>query len=207
MAKDNRENPAAKKAAWAKAANQAKGSWKSARKAKAGQFQEDPEIEDGTYFARLVNAKADFTKKSNVPFFRTTFVIVEGEYKGDKHSRMDFLTDDDDERQAAKQASFSKCMSGLGYDVEELEFPEIPQLAADLIKDKPYVEIYVRNWQTDNGHGTNIMVNRQLTEDEISGLDFTGDDDADTQSETPKGKPSGGAARKKAAPKGAGRRS
>ncbi len=205
MAKDD---AAAKKAAWAKAANQAKGSWKSARKAKAGEFTEEPEIEDGTYQARLVNASAGVTKKSSIPYVRLVFLIVEDcDYKGDKHSRMDFLLDDDDEKQAAKQASFAKCMSGMGYDVEELEMTDIPDLVDDLNKERPFVEVWIKNWQGEKSHGKNVNVNRQLTEDEVASLDLDPEDgDGDSEKDAPKKTPPsrGGAARKKAAaPKGA----
>ena len=196
MAKKPEQNPAAKKAAWTKASTDAKATWKSARKAKAGSFEE-AEIEDGTYRAQLIDAKADVTKKGQ-PYTNLTFVVLDDPYTGDKHRRADFLTDDDEQRQAQKLEGFSKTMSGLGYDVSELEMSEIPDLIEDVKKDKPFVEIYVRAWQGERSHGISIYVNRLLTDEEIEEVKDAVEEEGDDE---PEKAPKKSAPKKKAAPK------
>lgn len=218
MAKDN---AVAQKAAWAKAAGKAKSTWKSARKAKGGQGFEEPEIEDGTYRARLVKASFGVSKKSHAPYTNLRFLIVEPDspFKGNKHGRLDMLMDEDEERQQKNQENFSKTMHGLGYELEELDIEkDIPDLVEDLNKSRPYVELYIKNWQSDKNHGLNIYVNRTLTEDEVEELGLSdeeagddSDDGGDDESSEGKGKKSppgrGAAPKKKAAPKkGAGSR-
>lgn len=107
----------------------------------------------------------------------TQYVILDGEYEATKVRRMDFLSDEDPERQAAKQESFAKAMDGLGYNVESLELAEVPDLVADLNKDKPYIEVNIVNWQGDKSHGYNCYINRQLSAEEVEELGMNSPDD------------------------------
>jgi hypothetical protein len=197
MAKAKPDNAAARKQAWAKAAGNSAKSWKSARQAKAGGFA-DVEIEDGTYPARFISGKADVSKKG-MPYVNLKFkVLGDSEMQGLKPSRTDFLQDEDPERQEAKQAGFAKTMAGLGYGVDELELGEVPELMAELNKDCPLVEIYIKNWESDSGKtGYNLYVNRQLTDEEAAEFPDTGDDDDGDGDTVPVKTPP----KKKAAPK------
>lgn len=140
------------------------GSFKKARTAKAGSF-DLPDIADGTYIAQLVSASVSATQKG-VPQFKCNLVVVKGEAEGTKLTRTDWLRDEDEERELMNLENFSKNIQGFGIDTSALEESDLPELAASLTADKPFVRIGVKNWQSQAGKpGLNIYINQLVDED------------------------------------------
>jgi hypothetical protein len=165
---------------WEKQVAKAKSTWKTSRRAKLDDFQ-DAEIKDGRYYARLTKAGCSVTKKSKIPYVSLKFIILEGVYEGTAVRRMDYLIDEDEERQAAKQKSFAKAMDGMEYDVSSLDLKELPALVSALNKDRPIVEVNISNWQGERSHGYNLYINKVLTEQEITELGLSDGDEDDSE--------------------------
>lgn len=165
---------------WATESKKVSKTWSKARGAKAGGGYSNPEIEDGNYVARVIKAKADFTKgtKTNpsMPYVSLTLVVVDGDYAGTKLMRMDRLNDQDPERAAGAQERFAKTMDGIGYDCSELELSEVPKLIDSINKDKPFCHITVKNSTGDSGKEyLNVYCNKEATKEELENLDIASD--------------------------------
>jgi len=142
----------AKKATdWSKYEAKLGKSWNKARTAKAGEGMNDiPDIPAGPYVAQLDKATVGDSK--NLPRFQMTFIITEGEHKGVKLRRTDFLTGKDkdgDDNSVTRMEYLAKQVQGLGYETEDLQISELPRLAIDLSKEKPVVNINVARGESD----------------------------------------------------------
>ena len=202
-------------ARWNEESRKAQKTWKKAREAKAGNDFSNPEIADGNYVARVLKAKADFTKGdkkkgyASIPYVSLTLVVVEGEYVGTKLNRMDRLGGNDEDQAVANQERFAKTMDGIGYNCEELELKEVPDLVKSINDDKPFVHITVaNNTGKDGKEYLNVYCNKVATQDELDELGIGDDagDDAEDDTAEEKAEPKKTSAKKAPANRGTARK-
>ena len=106
---------------------------------KSGTFDNSiPDIDDGTYEAETTACRAGATK-AGAPYFACDFKITEGDFKDVKVSKFDSINREESLEYLAKT------LQGFGYDTEDLEVDDLPELAKAIQNEKPTVQIRVKN--------------------------------------------------------------
>lgn len=163
------------------AAKTVAGNWKKARDVEPTNAGK-PDIEDGSYVAKLTDAvpgvrevqvkEGKVTKKVKVPNVRYSFQITKGEYKGTKLSRIDSFDEKNAERSSAN-------IQRLGYETEDVEMSDLPDLFAQIKEDAPVVKLAVKN----NGEYLNVYINGIVGDDDEDEDEDEDAEDEDTDEE------------------------
>jgi len=113
--------------------------WKKNRKEHAESKSDfsDDKVESGDYVA-TVTARAGVDKNKN-SYFAFAFTISRGDSKGSKFSSFYGL-----QRESAIDILMGQ-VEALGYDLDEVELTDLPNLAETLTNDPPEVRIQVKH--------------------------------------------------------------
>lgn len=113
--------------------------WKKTRKehAESKTDFEDDRVDSGDYVA-TVTARAGVDKNNN-SYFAFAFTISRGDSKGSKFSSFYGL-----QRESAIDILMGQ-VEALGYDLDEVELTDLPNLAETLTNDPPEVRIQVKH--------------------------------------------------------------
>lgn len=122
---------------------QYKKQFKEKRTIDAGGSFEQPVMEDGAYNARLTSVRFG-TDKNEVPYVSLSFVVVDGDNKGDRPSIYHGLRNDESIEYLIKDCK------RLGIETDDMEFEEMVEALEELATEKPYVKIDVKNKEYKN---------------------------------------------------------
>jgi hypothetical protein len=137
--------------AWAQKVAGLAGAW-NARRGKVTSANFGPaDVPDGKYIAVTVGAAAGVSKKGKGgPYFTSDFVIEGGEYKSEKVRNYQRLEDEEDTQRLINRL---ECM---GYETATVDLRDLPNIAKQIVADKPRVRITVRNRFVENDDGNEV---------------------------------------------------
>lgn len=164
--------------------------WNEAKKAK-DQFK-TPDIPSGVYMSRLSNITQGETSNNKVPYIAFQFTVIRHpEWKGTPLSILHTVEEKkkkDGEVWLTEQEALDNIaidLQRLGIETEELDGEELDAAIAELVADKPVVQVKVKRTQGADGAGyVNARILKVMDEEESEGEeedddDVEGDDDGE----------------------------
>lgn len=109
--------------------------WKD-NKSKGGDFENDL-LEPGIYTARITGCSKGVSKKG-AHYFSIRYLITEGEYEGSSFSAYTDLGHE------VATSILGQSLSKLRYNLDEIAFSQLSDVAKDIKKDKVDVEIEIQ---------------------------------------------------------------
>jgi len=119
--------------------------WKTNRN--AGNDFEDANVEPGIYSATLSTVKKGLSRKGD-HFIAFNYIITEGEHSGGRLSNYCSLHTEFGSRIAGQT------LSKLDYNMDEIEFSDLEEIAETLTEEKYSVEVEVKARKDGNGVNT-----------------------------------------------------
>ena len=162
-----------------------KKAYKEARTVDAGGSFSTPEMEDGSYEAKLTSVKAG-VDKSDVPYVSLQFVVTKGPAKGERPSIYHGMRNEDSIEYLVKDCK------RLGIETDEMELDETIDALLELASEKPLVKIDVKNneYKATKGpnkgkkvNALNVYVGKILQESEEVDDDDDEEEDDDVENE------------------------
>lgn len=130
-------------------------------------------LEDGHYIARLSFAEISKSQSSGRMQIKFSWLVVDGEAKGDSHNEYQGINSEDN------ITYLNKRLMRLGYDAVG-SFEELEETITELNEDKPGVRLQV----STRGDFTNVYIKKVLDEEELPDDDDDVDDDTDDTKDT-----------------------
>lgn len=143
-----------------------KSKWKEAAeraKENKGGFAE---FDDGKYVMRLVKAEANKSQAGR-PQVVSSWKFMDGDYKGQVYKSYRGIDSADN------MYYFLLDAKRLGYDIDEFETSDLPDLLKQMSKDKPTISASLRS----KGEYQNVLINKILDEDDLDEDDEDDEDD------------------------------
>ena len=142
--------------------------WEASRTVKdaRGSF-EDPEIDDGTYVARLTNGRTG-SDKNGFPYAAFDFTVARGQFEGVTVSKFHSIRE-------RGQRNVGQALDSLFIDLQrlspdedfsELDPEDIEGLVVDLVAEEPVVQIGVKNNTVGDKVYINVFINKKLEDTE-----------------------------------------
>jgi hypothetical protein len=156
--------------------------WNEAKKAK-DQFK-TPDIPSGVYMSRLSNITQGETSNNKVPYIAFQFTVIRHpEWKGTPLSilhTVDEKKKKDGEVWLTEQEALDNIaidLQRLGIETEELDGEELDAAIAELVADKPVVQVKVNRTKKDGVDYVNTRILKVMDEEE--GEEEEDDDDVE----------------------------
>jgi hypothetical protein len=156
--------------------------WNEAKKAK-DQFK-TPDIPSGVYMSRLSNITQGETSNNKVPYIAFQFTVIRHpEWKGTPLSILHTVEEKkkkDGEVWLTEQEALDNIaidLQRLGIETEELDGEELDAAIAELVADKPVVQVKVKRTKKDGVDYVNTRILKVMDEEE--GEEEEDDDDVE----------------------------
>lgn len=141
-----------------------------------------PSFDDGRYRMKLLKMEVGKSQNGRVQVI-TTYKFLDGEYKKQSYKSYRGISDDKGKFNVDYFDWFLQDVKRLGYDIDELDLDDLPDLMKQVTKDKPTIIAVLRTKENDKGEFQNLMINKVVEED-----DEDEDDEDEDTSKKKKGK-------------------